>query len=373
MQTERDYVGYADERPVFDWPNGGRLALNFVVNYEEGSEYSYAHGDDRQENLGEWGVKDFPPGVRNLANESFFEYGSRVGFWRLLDLFARHDVRATFGVCAVALERNERAARAIVEAGHEINAHGYRWEEHFTMSRDEERERIRLAIESIRATTGDRPHGWYCRTAPSVNTRELLVEEGGFVYDSDAYNDDIPYFVEVAGHRHVVVPYTGDVNDSHFWSGRGYETFIEIHELGPDGFERTDSMPLVRTVNTFLEEAASAMERQQWVRVAGLVRSAPGTTVANTLAAAFVGVPDEEIPRTRFDYPTRAIQVRSVTFPRLADNPFPEPYLGRSFRFVFRVESGERTPRFFEATIGLSENPFAERPLAFLTDGESGK
>jgi len=156
-------------------------------------------------------------------------------------------------------------------------------------------------------------------------------------------------------------------------SGRGYETFIEIHELGPDGFERTDSMPLVRTVNTFLEEAASAMERQQWVRVAGLVRSAPGTTVANTLAAAFVGVPDEEIPRTRFDYPTRAIQVRSVTFPRLADNPFPEPYLGRSFRFVFRVESGERTPRFFEATIGLSENPFAERPLAFLTDGESGK
>jgi peptidoglycan/xylan/chitin deacetylase (PgdA/CDA1 family) len=170
-----------------------------VVNYEEGSEYSYAFGDDRQENLGEWGVKQFPPGVRNLANESFFEYGSRVGFWRLLDLFERHEVPATFGVCAVALERNPAAARAIVGGGHEVNAHGYRWEEHFAMERDEERERIRLAVESIRQTTGERPYGWYCRTAPSVNTRELLVEEGGFVYDSDAYNDDVPYFVEVDG------------------------------------------------------------------------------------------------------------------------------------------------------------------------------
>lgn len=224
MSTERDYVGYGPTPPVFDWPGGARLAVNLVVNYEEGSEYAYSHGDDRQENLGEWGVKEFPPGVRNLANESFFEYGSRVGFWRLLRLFERHEVPATFGVCAVALERNPQAARAIVDAGHEINAHGYRWEEHFAMSRDEERERIRLAIESIRATTGDRPYGWYCRTAPSVHTRELLVEEGGFVYDSDAYNDDLPYFVEVGGRRHVVVPYTGDVNDSHFWAGKGYET-----------------------------------------------------------------------------------------------------------------------------------------------------
>jgi peptidoglycan/xylan/chitin deacetylase (PgdA/CDA1 family) len=224
MPLERDFVGYADTPPVFDWPGGNRLAINLVVNYEEGSEYSYAFGDDRQEAAGEWGVKQFPPGVRNLANESFFEYGSRVGFWRLLDLFERHGVRTTFGVCAVALERNPKAAAAIVAAGHEVNAHGYRWEEHFAMSRDEERERIRLAIESIRRTTGDRPYGWYCRTAPSLHTRELLVEEGGFEYDSDAYNDDIPYVVEVAGQRHVVVPYTGDVNDSHYWAAHGYET-----------------------------------------------------------------------------------------------------------------------------------------------------
>lgn len=226
---QRDFQGYGRTPPVFEWPGGNRLAVSFVVNVEEGSEYSHAFGDDRQENLGEWGVKSFPPGVRNLANESFFEYGSRVGFWRLLDLFDRYGIPVTFGACAVALERMPEAARAIVAAGHEVNAHGYRWEEHFAMDRERERERIRLAVESIRQTTGERPRGWYCRTAPSLHTRELLVEEGGFVYDSDAYNDDVPYFVEVNGGRHVVVPYTGDANDSHYWLAGGYETDFDAY------------------------------------------------------------------------------------------------------------------------------------------------
>ncbi len=224
MHRERDYVGYGRRPPEFDWPGGNRLAINLVVNYEEGSEYAYSHGDDRQENSGEWGPKDFPPGVPNLANESFFQYGSRVGFWRLLDLFERHGVIATFGSCALALEKNPEAARAIVDAGHEVAAHGYRWEEHFAMDRETERERIGAAIASIERTTGQRPRGWYCRTAPSLHTRELVVEEGGFTYDSDAYDDDVPYFVTVGDRRHVVVPYTGDVNDTHFWSARGYET-----------------------------------------------------------------------------------------------------------------------------------------------------
>jgi len=221
---DRDFVGYGSRPPVFEWPGGNRLAISLVLNYEEGSEYALGDGGDRQESLGEWGVKVFPPGIRNLANESFFEYGSRVGIWRLLDLLERHEVAATVGACAVALERNPEAAAAIVSAGHEVTAHGYRWEEHFAMSRDAERERIALAVESIRSITGERPRGWYCRTSPSIHTRELLVEEGGFVYDSDAYNDDVPYFVDVAGKRHVVVPYTGDVNDSHTWASNGYET-----------------------------------------------------------------------------------------------------------------------------------------------------
>jgi peptidoglycan/xylan/chitin deacetylase (PgdA/CDA1 family) len=250
VKRDRDYVGYGAHPPVFDWPGGKRLAVNFVVNYEEGSEYSYAHGDARQENLGEWGVKAFPDGIPNLANESFFQYGSRVGFWRLLRLFDQYDVPVTFGVCAVALEKNPEAARAIVEAGHEINAHGYRWEEHFAMSRDEERERIRLAVASIEALTGDRPRGWYCRTAPSLHTRELIVEEGGFEYDSDAYDDDVPYFVEVAGRKHVVVPYTGDVNDSHFWLSGGYETDFATYlcDTFDELYEESRSMPRMMSV-----------------------------------------------------------------------------------------------------------------------------
>lgn len=226
MPRNRDYVGYGPHPPQFDWPGGNRLAVSLVVNYEEGAEYALSHGDDRQENSGEWGPKEFPEGVPNLANESFFEYGSRVGFWRLLRLFDRHDVPATFGVCAVALEKNPAAATAIVEArqNHEVCCHGYRWEEHYRLTRDEERERIELAVASIRKTTGSRPLGWYCRTSPSIHTRELLVEEGGFEYDSDAYNDDVPYLVDIDGSSHVVVPYTGDVNDTHAWHSPGFES-----------------------------------------------------------------------------------------------------------------------------------------------------
>jgi peptidoglycan/xylan/chitin deacetylase (PgdA/CDA1 family) len=223
-KVKRDYVGYGNKPPRLPWPNDATLAIGLIVNYEEGAEYSLAHGDDRQEALGEWGYKEFPPGVRNLANESFFEYGSRVGFWRLMDIFDSHDVQATFGACALALEKNPEAAKAISAAGHEVCSHGYRWEEHYLMTREREKERIRLAVESLQKTTGQRPRGWYCRTAPSLNTRELLIEEGGFLYDSDAYNDDSPYFVEVKGTRHLVIPYTGDVNDTHYWHSPGFET-----------------------------------------------------------------------------------------------------------------------------------------------------
>lgn len=221
---QRDYVGYGSLVPDFTWPDKKRLAINVVVNFEEGSEYSLAFGDDRQEDLAEWGLDPFPPGVRHLANESMFEYGTRVGVWRLLEMFEALRIPVTFGACAVALERNAAATKAIVAAGHEICSHGYRWEEHFRMTREEERERIRLAVRTFVDLVGERPLGWYCRTSPSVNTRELLVEEGGFVYDSDAYNDDLPYFVRINNQRHLVVPYTGDVNDTHYWHSPGYET-----------------------------------------------------------------------------------------------------------------------------------------------------
>lgn len=285
---DRDYVGYGDEPPVFDWPGGNRLAISLVVNYEEGSEYTLTDGGDRQETLGEWGVKEFPPGVRNLANESFFEYGSRVGVWRMLDLFDRHEVKVTFGVCAVALERNPAAAKAIVAAGHEVTAHGYRWEEHFTMERAFERERIALAIESIRATTGVRPQGWYCRTAPSMNTRALLVEEGGFVYDSDAYNDDVPYFVEVDGRRHVVVPYTGDVNDSHAWAGPGFESdFVTYLKDSFDVmYEESRRWPRMMSVGLHLRMAGRPGRIKAVDEFIRYAKSRPGVWFASRLEIA---------------------------------------------------------------------------------------
>ena len=165
------------------------------------------------------------------------EYGSRVGVWRLLRVFAETAVKSTFFACAVAFEQNPALARAVVGAGHEICSHGWRWEEVFRLSEDEEREHIRRAIESFQKTCGKRPVGWYCRYGPSVRTRRLVVEEGGFLYDFDAYNDDVPYFVEVGGKRHLVVPYTSDVNDIRFWLSPGFVTADQFHGYMKDSFD----------------------------------------------------------------------------------------------------------------------------------------
>lgn len=150
---------------------------------------------------------------RDLSAESVYEYDSRAGIWRLFRLFDEYRLRVTFFGCAVAFERNPEVGRALQEAGHDICGHGWRWIESWPLSREEERQHIQWAIESFRQTCGARPLGWYWRCGPSVNTRELLVEEGGFLYDSDAYNDDLPYFTEVKARRHLVVPYSMTYND----------------------------------------------------------------------------------------------------------------------------------------------------------------
>ncbi len=216
----RDLIGYGRNPPHPQWPNGARIAVNFVMNYEEGSEYSMMDGDGRSEaTLTETAQSPFPPGSRDLAAEGMFEYGVRVGFWRVMRLFAERNLPMTIFACALALERHPPAAAAIVEAGHDFCCHGWRWVEHFKLTRDEEREHIRLAIESLNTTLGSRPLGWYCRYGPSVNTRPLLVEEGGFLYDSDCYNDELPYWVLQDGKPHLIVPYSLVTNDSKF--GRG--------------------------------------------------------------------------------------------------------------------------------------------------------
>ena len=218
MMEPRDLIGYAAGQPQGSWPNGAQLALNIALNVEEGSERTPYEGDATNEGLGEV-PRAMTPGVRDLATESVYEYGSRVGALRLIRLFNRLGVEVTVFAAAQALERNPPLAEAIAGSPHEVCAHGYRWAESWTMSEDEEREAIARAVASIEASVGKRPVGWYSRWMRSERTRRLLAEEGGFIYDSDAYNDDTPYYVKVGSAEHLVVPYSLTYNDAQYSYG----------------------------------------------------------------------------------------------------------------------------------------------------------
>ncbi len=234
----RDMVGYGAHPPDPKWPNGARLAVQIVMNYEEGSEYSIPDGDGVSEMyLTEVPGATLGPGKRDLIVESVYEYGSRAGFWRLMRMFAERDIKVTVFGAALALERNPEAARAIRKAGHEVCSHGNRWVGFQDMPEEEEREQMRIAVESIARTIGQRPQGWYCRYAPSENTRRLVVEEGGFLYDSDAYNDDLPYWVRVSDKDHLVIPYTLDVNDMKFSVAPGFSAPSGYFEYMRDAFD----------------------------------------------------------------------------------------------------------------------------------------
>jgi len=219
-QPTRDFIGYGANPPDPQWPGNARLAHNFVVNYEEGSEPSMQDG----EGYTETGLTESTSSAsglkgRDLAGEGMFEYGSRVGFWRLHRTFLERGLPLTVFGCALALERNPEAAQAIRAAGWDVCCHGWRWVRHFLLSEEEEREHIRRAIQSLKQTVGDRPAGWYCRYGPSVNTRRLLVEEGGFTYDSDYYGEELPFWQTVAGKPHLVVPYSLTNNDGKYAAG----------------------------------------------------------------------------------------------------------------------------------------------------------
>ena len=232
---QRDFVGYGRTPPDPKWPGAARIAVNFCINYEEGSEPSFPDGDGFTEAaLTEGGAGSFEG--RDLAAESMFEYGSRIGFWRILRMLAERGMTATVMGCALALERNREACSAIVAHGYDLCAHGWRWERHPLLREDEERERIRKTVESLERTVGERPLGWYCRYAPSVNTRRLLVEEGGFLYDSDAYNDELPYWTKVLGRPHLIVPYSLTNNDTKFSRG-AMATGNDFYEYLRDAFD----------------------------------------------------------------------------------------------------------------------------------------
>jgi len=233
----RDLVGYGANPPHPHWPGDARLAISFVLNYEEGGERCVLHGDDESEAfLSEMPGAQALPGVHHMSMESIYEYGSRSGVWRLLRLFKKYDVPLTIFAVAMAVERHPEVAKAMVEAGHEICSHGYRWIDYQYMDIEEERDHLNKAIEIISRVTGERPLGWYTgRNSP--NTRDLVMQEGGFLYDSDAYDDDLPYWVDNNGEGHLVIPYTLDTNDMRFATAQGFNCGDQFFQYLKDSFD----------------------------------------------------------------------------------------------------------------------------------------
>lgn len=213
--SSRDFVGYRGKPPNPQWPGGARVAVSLVVNFEEGSEFSVTDGDPANEAIYE--VVHRLEGA-DPCIDSHFEYGTRAAWWRLMDLFDVHGVKVTVSACGRAVERSPELGRDAVARGHEVSAHGWRWESHAGMDEAAERLTIARTVAAIERATGQRPLGWHTRSASSANTRRLLVEEGGFLYDSDAYNDDLPFDLRVAGKRHTVLPYAFDTNDMQFYN-----------------------------------------------------------------------------------------------------------------------------------------------------------
>ena len=234
---DRDLIGYGANPPHPKWPGGARIALSFVLNYEEGGERCLLHGDDESESF----LSEIPAampiqGARHISMESIYEYGSRAGVWRVLRLFEQYSFPLTVFAVAMAIKRHPDVARAMVKAGHELCSHGYRWIDYQHMEEALEREHMARAIRIIEQVTGTRPLGWYTgRTSP--NTRRLVTEEGGFLYDSDAYDDDLPYWHTQAGRPLLVIPYTLDVNDMRFATTQGFNSGEQFFQYLKDSFD----------------------------------------------------------------------------------------------------------------------------------------
>jgi putative urate catabolism protein len=233
----RDLQGYGSNPPDPRWPGGARIAVQFVLNYEEGAEQCILHGDAASESF----LSDIPgarpyQGARHLSMESLYEYGSRAGVWRLLGIFEKRRLPLTVFAVAMALERSPETAAAFRAAGHEIASHGWRWIDYQFADEATEREHLARAVATIERVTGERPLGWYTgRDSP--NTRRLVVEHGGFLYDADSYADDLPYWTRVGGRDHLVVPYTLDCNDMRFATPAGFATGEDFFVHLRDAFD----------------------------------------------------------------------------------------------------------------------------------------
>ena len=233
----RDLRGYGATPPDPRWPGGARLALQIVLNYEEGGENCVLHGDPASEAFLSEIVGAQPrEGVRHMSMESLYEYGSRVGVWRLKGLFDRHNIPLTVFAVGMAVERNPEPVKALYDAGHEICSHGYRWIDYRNVSEVTEREHMQRAIRVIEEVTGERPLGWYTgRTSP--NTRALVVEEGGFLDDADDYSDELPFWDKSHGKPQLVIPYTLDANDMRFATPQGFNSGNQFLQYLKDSFD----------------------------------------------------------------------------------------------------------------------------------------
>jgi putative urate catabolism protein len=233
----RDLIGYGAEPPRVRWPGGARLALNFVLNYEEGAENSILHGDDGAETfLSEIMNAPAVVGARHASMESLYDYGSRAGFWRIRAAFEARGLPLTvFGV-AMAMQRNPRAVEAMLTSGWEVASHGYRWINYQNVPEDVERAHMERAIEIHTRLTGARPLGWYTgRSSP--HTARLVAQEGGFVYDSDSYADDLPYYDSHWGRAQLILPYALDSNDMRFVAPQGFNTGEDFFQYLKDAVD----------------------------------------------------------------------------------------------------------------------------------------
>lgn len=234
--ADRDFRGYGDAPPAIRWPNDARLAVSVVVNVEEGAELSLGAGDEANESVYE--AVEKVEGSRDLCMESHYEYGTRRGWPRIRKALADRGVAATLNACGRAIALSPWLALEAAADGHEISCHGWRWERQVHMPEAEERQVIARTVETIAAASGTAPVGWHTRSATSVNTRRLLVEHGGFLYDSNAYNDDLPFLHRHGGRDLVVLPYAFDTNDMRFQPGGGFVQGDDFARYCIAAFER---------------------------------------------------------------------------------------------------------------------------------------
>ena len=235
-KNSRDFVGYGSKGKKISWPNEAKLALQFVLNYEEGGENSVLNGDKYSETflseiIGAKAIKG-----RHISMESIYEYGSKAGFWRLDKLFKENKIPVTIFGVGLALKQNPEVCNAIKNGDYEIAAHGYRWIDYQDIKKSVEKKHMQQAIKIIKDIFGSRPSGWYTGRC-SPNTRDLVFEDGGFLYDSDSYSDDLPYWEKRGKKKQLIIPYTLDNNDMRFATNQGFNTGDHFYNYLKDSFD----------------------------------------------------------------------------------------------------------------------------------------